>query len=114
MYHPAICLSVLTALRITPALVAALWALLACLAPAMAQNAGRTVMLVDETAVHALGPDMEIFADQTGRLTIDQVSTPEFSKNFTLAGQREPGFGITRSRRNLWSSRYRTSTTGRS
>ena len=54
-------------------------------------------MLVDETAVHALGPDMEIFADQTGRLTIDQVATPEFSKNFTLAGQREPGFGITRS-----------------
>ena len=63
-----------TVLRIILALMAALWALLACLAPAMAQNAGRTVMLVDETAVHALGPDIEVFADETGRLTIDQVA----------------------------------------
>ena len=97
MYHPAICLAASAVLRIIPALGVALWVLLACLAPAMAQNAGRTVMLVDETAVHALGPDMEFFADETGRLTIDQVATPEFSKNFTLAGQNEPGFGITRS-----------------
>src|SRR5687767_15173020 len=101
MYHPAICLTASTVARIAPALVATLLALLgvalACLSSAMAHDAGRTVMLVDETAVHALGPDMEIFADQTGRLTIDQVSTPEFSKNFMLAGQREPGFGITRS-----------------
>src|SRR4051812_30430597 len=97
MYHPAICLAASAVPRIVPALLAAFWVLLACLGPAMAQNAGRTVMLVDETAVHALGLDMEVFADETGRLTIDQVATPEFSKNFTLAGQNEPGFGITRS-----------------
>jgi hypothetical protein len=97
MYHPAICLAAPAVLRIVPALVMAFWMLLACLAPAMAQNAGRTVMLVDETAVHALGPDMEIFADETGRLTIDQVATPEFSRNFTPSTQDEPGFGITRS-----------------
>ncbi|HYI70704.1 MAG TPA: PAS domain S-box protein [Skermanella sp.] len=71
--------------------------LLACLGPSLAQNAGKTVMLVDETAVHALGPDLEIFADETGRLTIDQVATPEFSRNFTPSTQDEPGFGITRS-----------------
>jgi hypothetical protein len=97
MYQTAICLAASTVARIATALVATFWVLLACLSPAMAHDAGRTVMLVDETAVHALGPDMEIFADQTGSLTIDQVSPPEFSKNFALASQREPGFGITRS-----------------
>jgi 7TMR-DISM extracellular 2/7TM diverse intracellular signalling len=83
--------------RVVTLLLTAVCLLLACLGPSLAQNAGKTVMLVDETAVHALGPDLEIFADETGRLTIDQVATPEFSRNFTPSTQDEPGFGITRS-----------------
>jgi hypothetical protein len=97
MHHTARYCIALPVLRSTLALMVALCALLACHAPVRAQNAGRTVMLVDETAVHTLGPDIEVFADETGRLTIDQVAAPEFSHNFTLNGEREPAFGITRS-----------------
>src|SRR4051794_40168402 len=97
MHYTARYCITLPVLRSTLALMVALCALLACHAPVRAQNAGRTVMLVDETAVHTLGPDIEVFADETGRLTIDQVAAPEFSHNFTLNGEREPAFGITRS-----------------
>ncbi|WP_052832124.1 PAS domain S-box protein [Skermanella aerolata] len=101
MHHSATCSTAATLARLVPVLMTALCLLLACPGPSPAQNAGRTVMLVDETAVHALGPDLEVLADETGRLTIDQVATPEFSMNFTPSTQDEPGFGITRSA--IWS-----------
>jgi PAS domain S-box-containing protein len=97
MYCPATTSIALSTRWMISALLAAFCVLLACLSPAAAQNTGRTVMLVDETAVHTLGPDIEVFADESGRLTIDQVAAPEFSQNFTLADQQEPAFGITRS-----------------
>ena len=97
MYSPATTSIALSTRWMISALVASFCVLLACLSPAAAQNTGRTVMLVDETAVHTLGPDIEVFADESRRLTIDQVAAPEFSQNFMLADQQEPAFGITRS-----------------
>ncbi|UEM21523.1 PAS domain S-box protein [Skermanella mucosa] len=71
--------------------------LVASLGSAWAQNAARTVMLVNELEVYALGRDMELFEDPTGRLTIDQVATPEFSHRFRPGREDEPNFGLTRS-----------------
>ena len=60
------------------------------------ENSAALVITADRLEV-ALGPWMEILEDPGGQLTIDDVVKPDVAAGFSRSGQKEPGFGFSKS-----------------
>ena len=60
------------------------------------ENSAALVITADRLEV-ALGPWMEILEDPGGQLTIDDVVKPDVAAGFFRSGQKEPGFGFSKS-----------------
>ncbi len=62
--------------------------------PAISQ---KPVLLINKQNTYILGPSLEIMEDSTALLTIDEVSSPLFSKRFVKNKKSVPNFGHTQS-----------------
>ncbi len=70
-------------------------------APALAQTSDpatpEPVILSDEQEEYPLGLNLEILEDPSGKLTIEEVSSPEFVSQFSPSQSAVPNFGFTES-----------------
>lgn len=57
----------------------------------------QTVVLTNERGYYPLGLNLERLEDPTGKLTIEQVSSPEYSSQFTPSQESIPNLGFTNS-----------------
>ncbi|MBE9509296.1 MAG: PAS domain S-box protein [Bacteroidetes bacterium] len=55
------------------------------------------VILNDKQDVYSLGLHLEILKDPSGKLTIDEITSPEFEGKFILSNKKTPNFGFTNS-----------------
>ena len=55
------------------------------------------VILNDDQDVYPLGLYLEILEDPSGKLTIEEVASPEFEEKFILSNEKVPNFGHTNS-----------------
>jgi len=53
------------------------------------------ISLSDNQPFHKMGPHLEYFDDPFGKITIDDVSSPDFNEQFQTVGARHANFGIT-------------------
>jgi signal transduction histidine kinase len=69
----------------------------AALAQSNSPEKPEPVVLTDEQARYPLGLYLEILEDPNGKLTIDQVSSPEFDSKFNPSQVETPNYGFTNS-----------------
>ncbi|MCK4700497.1 MAG: hypothetical protein KAT38_09190, partial [Bacteroidales bacterium] len=56
-----------------------------------------TVILNNNRDVYPIGLFLEILEDPSGKLTIEEVASPEFEEKFILSNEKVPNFGHTNS-----------------
>lgn len=56
-----------------------------------------TLVLSDRQDIYRLGPYLQILEDSTSRLTIADVTLPEYNSRFRICGKEVPNFGHSRS-----------------
>lgn len=71
--------------------------LLVCSLSAHAQNHADSVILTDELTQYRLGLHLEILEDPSGHLTIEQVNSNLYDKQFVRSQVNVPNFGFTQS-----------------
>jgi hypothetical protein len=69
--------------------------LLAITLPSLAQ-AAIPLTLGDTHAEYLLGTHLEMLRDPSGKLTIDEVSSPDISRRFAPVKEKRPNLGYTR------------------